>query len=332
MLIISICLIIISIFLIIYSFYKLKYIHKINKKVDKENQELQKEYQQLIKNINIIKKEFFQENQKYRDINDQVHIAQRELLDTQNYLNDIQNNILKTTDNQKQLSQKAFENYCEVLEKKYKEQEEEYDMYKDTLETSYSNRQLELIQELDKTQKELDQIKATRAAAIQAQIKEKEIEQKLSFYCLKIKDIELKDIAVLESIKPKLNQPRILSMLIWQTYWRKPMTDLCNNIIGTTTKTGIYKITNQKTKECYIGQSLDLSSRWKEHAKAGLGIDTPSANKLYKAMQEFGIQNFSWEVLEFCPKEQLNEKEQYYIKLYQSKDYGYNTLKGVNIK
>ena len=110
------------------------------------------------------------------------------------------------------------------------------------------------------------------------------------------------------------------------------MTDLCNNIIGTTVKTGIYKITNQKTKECYIGQAVDLSSRFKEHAKAGLGIDAPPANKLYKAIQEFGIQNFSWEVLEFCSKEQLNEKEQYYIKLYQSKDYGYNTLKGVNTK
>jgi group I intron endonuclease len=117
-------------------------------------------------------------------------------------------------------------------------------------------------------------------------------------------------------------------MLIWQTYFRKPMTDLCNNIIGTAIKSGIYKITNIKTKECYIGQAVDLTSRWKDHAKAGLGIDTPAANKLYKAIQEYGIWNFSWEILEECERSELNEKEKYYIELYQSKEYGYNSIKG----
>ena len=88
------------------------------------------------------------------------------------------------------------------------------------------------------------------------------------------------------------------------------------------------KITNQKTKECYIGQAVDLASRFKDHAKCGLGIDTPPGNKLYKAMQEYGIWNFSWEVLECCSKDQLDEKEKYYIELYQAKDYGYNKTAG----
>jgi len=47
-------------------------------------------------------------------------------------------------------------------------------------------------------------------------------------------------------------------------------------------------------------------------------------------MQEFGIWNFSWEVLEFCSKDLLNEKEKYYIELYQSKNFGYNIQSGVN--
>ena len=65
---------------------------------------------------------------------------------------------------------------------------------------------------------------------------------------------------------------------------------------------------------------------------SGLGIDTPQGNKLYKDMQDFGIWNFSWELLEECSKEQLNEKEKYYIELYQSKEYGYNTLKRKQLK
>ena len=205
-------------------------------------------------------------------------------------------------------------------------------MYEQGLDTAYSNLQSRYLKELDECKSDLDKIQATRAAAIQAIAREKEIEEQLAFYCLKINDLDLKDIAVLESIKSKLNNPRILSMLIWQTYWRKPMTDLCNNIIGASAKTGIYKITNQKTKECYIGQAANIADRFKEHAKCGLGIDTPAGNKLYKSMQDYGIWNFSWEVLEECPRDQLDEKERYYIQLYQSCDFGLNSNKGIGKK
>ena len=315
MLTISIILIVVSILLIIYSVYALKHTHQINLKVDKQNQELQHAFDEL--------------DRRFQKRSYELKNLSSTLASEQNRLYDIQNNISKTLDNQKELSQRAFENYCEVLEKQYDEYEEEYDMYKDALETSYSNRQLELMRELAETQEELDQIKATRDAARQAITREKEIEEKLSFYCLQIPEVELRDIAVLESIKPKLANPRILSMLIWQTFWQKPMNALCANVIGTGTKSGIYKITNQKTKECYIGQAVDLATRWKQHAKCGLGIDTPAGNLLYKSMMEFGIWNFSWEVLEEVPSAQLNEKEAYYIDLYDSKNFGYNKNIGV---
>lgn len=327
MLTIGIILIIVSILLVIYSVHSLRNIHQINQNIDKQNQELETRNQELNRECESLT---YILNKTSEDINKETYelnslLTQSKIQKEQ--LSDIQSNISKTLDNQKELSQKAFENYCEVLEKQYDEQEKEYDMYKDALETSYSNRQLELMRELDEVQKELDSIKATRAAAIQAQTREKEIEEQLSFYCLTIPDIELKDIAVLESIAPKLNKPRVLYMLIWQTFFRTPMTTLCNQVIGTSTKSGIYKITNQKTKECYIGQAVDLATRWKEHAKYGLHIDTPAGNKLYKAMQEYGIWNFSWEILEEVLPAQLNEKEDYYIQLYDSINFGYNSIK-----
>ena len=315
MLTISVILIIVSILLVIYSVYALKHTHQINLKVDKQNQELQHAFDEL--------------DRRFQKRSYELKNLSSTLASEQDRLYDIQNNISKTLDNQKEMSQKAFENYCQVLEKQYDEYEEEYDMYKNALETSYSNRQLELMRELAEVQEDLNQIKATRDAARQAITREKEIEEQLSFYCLQIPEVELKDIAVLESIKSKLANPRILSMLIWQTFWQKPMNTLCANIIGTNTKSGIYKITNQKTKECYIGQAVDLATRWKQHAKCGLGIDTPAGNLLYKSMMEFGIWNFSWEVLEEVPPAQLNEKEAYYIDLYDSKNYGYNQNKGV---
>ena len=303
MLICSIIFFIISILLIIYSAYVIRHTHKLNNNIDYQNKNLQEENQFLLKELN----------------NTEI-----KLQNSKDRLNDLKIAL----DNQKELSQKAFENYCDVLEQDYKEKEEEYDMYKDALDTAYSTKQLKLLQEIDQVQADLDKIKETRTAAIQAITREKEIEQQLAFYCLQASDNDLKDIAVLDSIKPKLTNSRILSMLIWQTYWRTPMTNLCNNVIGKDIKTGIYKITNQKTKECYIGQAVDLATRWKDHAKCGLGIDTPQGNKLYKAIQEFGIWNFSWEVLELCSKEQLNEKEKYYINLYDSKNFGYNSTSG----
>lgn len=177
--------------------------------------------------------------------------------------------------------------------------------------------------------KELQKMDQTYQSRVAARVREEEVKQKKDFYCLHLSSDELQDISVLNTIKPKLKNPRILSMLIWSTYYQKKMTTLCNNVTGITPITGIYKITNQLNQQCYIGQARDISKRFKEHAKCGLGIDTPQNNKLYKAMLEDGLENFSWEVLEKCPIDQLNEKETYYISAYQSYNFGYNSNSGI---
>ena len=48
-----------------------------------------------------------------------------------------------------------------------------------------------------------------------------------------------------------------------------------------------------------------------------------------KAIQEYGIWSFTWELLEKCSKEDLNDKENFYIELYDSYNYGYNSNKGI---
>lgn len=236
--------------------------------------------------------------------------------------------IDETISNSKQRSQEAFESYCDILDSAYKDTEEEYNKLEDSLREAYALTQEKLLAETSEIQRELDKIKATRTAAIEAQIREKKIKERQSFYCLKISDADIADIQKLENIKKTLNKPRVLSMLIWQTWFQKPLKALAANILGTSTVTGIYKITNIITGECYIGQAADTAARWSEHAKCGLGIDTPAGNKLYKAMQEYGLQSFSWELLEKCDRAELNEKERYYIGLYDSVNYGYNILKG----
>ena len=117
-------------------------------------------------------------------------------------------------------------------------------------------------------------------------------------------------------------------MLIWQTYWQPLAKKKFPIILQDKTKIGIYKITNTQTDESYIGQSIDVYKRWCEHCKAGVGIDTPPGNKLYRAMQDDGLENFTFELLCECPKESLNEKEKFFIELYQSDTFGYNSTSG----
>ena len=228
----------------------------------------------------------------------------------------------------------GIESSLEELGKQYREAEQNYD-------DEYIKMMEDLTRDMNKTMEikrkqisELEEKRAKLAASIEATIKarvrEKEIKEQLDFYCLQIDPIDLSDIETLEKVKSRLNKPRILSMLIWQTYYQKPMTQLCNDVLGTSVVTGIYKITNQTTDQVYIGQARDMAARWKEHAKCGLDIDRPAGNKLYQAMMEDGLQNFSWELLEECSASELNEKERKYIELYQSAKFGYNSNKGVS--
>lgn len=272
------------------------------------NNKIEKEKELLIDEIK-------EKNNEIKTLDNDLSLLQSKISLSQAWLDDQKINL-----------NESFSSYVEILEHSYQEKEKEHDDAIDAMKWAYIKEQENLMAETDNIKKDLDILRNTRAAAQEALLKEKQIKEQLDFYCLHISPEEQDDILALERVKTKLHQPRILCMLIWSTYFQKQMTSLCNNIIGINKISGIYKITNQKTNECYIGQAVDIATRWKNHAKYGLGIDTPQNNKLYKAMQEDGLWNFSWELLEECPKEQLDEKEQFYIKLYQSKEYGYNSI------
>ncbi len=117
-------------------------------------------------------------------------------------------------------------------------------------------------------------------------------------------------------------------MIIWSTYYLKKANDLCSRVLIKDTITGIYKITSKTTNMSYIGQAKNIKERWREHLKCGLGIDTPVGIKLYQAMKKEGINNFTFELLEECSSQELDEKEVFYINLYDSKNYGFNSTSG----
>lgn len=89
---------------------------------------------------------------------------------------------------------------------------------------------------------------------------------------------------------------------------------------------GIYKIQNLINGKLYIGQSVDIEQRWKEHISAAKGDYYHYT--LYKAMRKYGIENFSFSIIEECNRDELSEKEKYWIKFYNSYEEGYNSTLG----
>ena len=215
------------------------------------------------------------------------------------------------------MSEQAMKSYMQILDEKYIDIENEFDV-------KIATKHLEL----QSTQDELDKLKATRAAAHEALLKEQEVKENKDNYRLLPSQADLADARRLEIVKRELNKPRILSMLIWKTYYQPIAQKQFPTILQAKTKMGIYKITNIITDECYIGQAVDIYKRWNDHCKCGLGIDTPPGNKLYKSMQEYGLENFTFELLTECKQSELNEKEKYFIELYQANIYGMNSTGG----
>lgn len=96
-------------------------------------------------------------------------------------------------------------------------------------------------------------------------------------------------------------------------------------------KCGIYMIKNKINNKVYIGQSVDIERRWEAHKWRCVNDDKHLY--LYNAINKYGIENFSFDVVELCDRDELNEKEIYYIKKYHSYIYdekpnGYNMTIG----
>lgn len=90
---------------------------------------------------------------------------------------------------------------------------------------------------------------------------------------------------------------------------------------------GIYCIENLITNKKYIGQSKNIARRWEAHRSA-LNNGAHVNRHLQSAWNKYGELNFSFYILEYCAEEYLNQKEQYWIAYYNTKDGGYNLTCG----
>jgi group I intron endonuclease len=85
---------------------------------------------------------------------------------------------------------------------------------------------------------------------------------------------------------------------------------------------GIYKITSP-SKKIYIGLSTNVKRRYYCYKR----LDCKRQPFIYNSLKKYGFDNHKFEVLEYCEENNLNEKEAYYIDLFQS----FNNDNGLNL-
>ena len=180
--------------------------------------------------------------------------------------------------------------------------------------------------EIEKLKFELENQRKIRAAINEEIRRQREVEEQQDFYRIQFSDEDKNDVEILRSVAPRLRHPEAINKVIWNAYYQKPLAELRKRagIEGS----GVYKITRIKTGEIYIGQAVNVSTRWAEHCKSALGVGTLASSQLHRAMAQDGCENFIFELLEETPKEKLRERESYYIDFYDSKNYGLNTVSG----
>ena len=224
--------------------------------------------------------------------------------------------------------QESLSNAADKLGKDYQEQEELFKQEYLTLMEDLTNElRTELLQKqetLEDIKNQINDISSIFAAAVEANKRTQEMLEQEDFYRLQLSEEDLEEVYKLKDISKFLRNKEPLNKVIWKVYYEKPYTDLIGRVIGKNQKTGIYKITNIKNKMCYVGQAVDVSNRWKQHIKRGLGAETPTKNKLYPVMAKEGVENFTFELIEECSPAQLNDREKYWQEFFKAKEFGYS--------
>ena len=229
---------------------------------------------------------------------------------------------------QLQLAKEKLDNTTRILEKAYQDAEEEYkEEYLETLK-NYSKEFLNLEESNQKKLLELQtqvaEYQAKATAAAEAAKREEEKRLNIDFYRCMLTPVDIEEIAAIRSVAHILRDPEPINKVIWKVYYEKPYTDLIGRVIGSGVHCGIYKITNIENQKCYIGQAANLADRWRQHIKRGIGAEPATRNKLYPAMQEIGVENFTFEVIEECDRSLLDEREDYWQDFYKAKEFGYS--------
>ncbi len=275
-------------------------------------------------------------NDKYADITTSVNAKINELKDLEHEIN------IKSDFNEslKQFREQELERIiAEEKDHKIHEMNNEVAEWAKSAQTAATQNYYETVKSLDRERvvKE-EQLKytVTKLAEYQSKfdavnkeiLRRRAIEEKNEFYCVQLTNAVKEDIAILNEIRPRLSSVEIFNKFIYDNYISRPTKEMIQRVLVNRNPSGIYKVTNIQTHESYIGKSVKIADRWQNHIKAAMGLGGVAESQFQRALKKYGVDAFTWEVIEEVPKEELTEREKYWITFYDTKTYGYNQREG----
>lgn len=152
------------------------------------------------------------------------------------------------------------------------------------LEEQYNSRVLSIAEEVNRIQELLTTWSNSERAAYEDRINHLAADEANK---LMLSERSIKELKELYGACERLSlaNPLPLYKAIYELYLRGAVKELVGRVVGGS-KCGIYKIWNVESGKVYVGQSVDIAERWKQHIKRGVKceVGTIAGGSLYEAM------------------------------------------------
>ena len=327
-----------------YIIYKRKLRQKIDfesKKYIQENKQiLEAQISQQVEGLKSREQELSRDVVQQRtvldSVNRQVQLANNQLRQVNDTLQTQRERAKNYEAGLRELAEEAAKTYekdlmkiadTRVAEAKAKMQQEAKKQHEELM-AQFGEKAAEMSEQLSALTKEIDEYSAKQAAINEAIMRQRALEEQQDFYRVCLGPEAANDVEILNAARRNLKKPEIIDKIIYDNYIGKPVLEMIKRVLQNTTCSGIYKITCIKTGEIYIGKSTDVKSRWQQHCKSAFNCGAIAHSLLHTKMKQYGIEQFTFELVEQVPKEQLSEREKFYINFYQTKETGLNERNG----
>ena len=292
-----------------------KIVQEMSEQFDKYLENQEKDLQDALKDIN----NSFEERRQ--NISAQITLLNEGLEKAkerhEQQLKELEENTATLVNNRSKAEAAQIQSIIDYYQTQQSQITDEFEDFKNKVETERRT----ILNELNKEKKK-------QAEIIEQYRKAEEVKQNQDFYRISISENEKSDIKKLKDLSYSFSKPEILLKLTYETYYKTKMEELFKRVLGENRDAaGIYKITNIENNKVYIGKTTKFIDRFRTHAKRGCGIERITG-LLYDAMFDEGLENFTWEIVMTCSKDELSEKEKEMIDFYKSNEYGYNIRKG----
>ena len=327
-----------------YVIYKRKLQQKIefeSKKYIRENKQiLETQISQQVEGLKLRERELsrdvVQQKTVLDGVNRQVQLANNQLRQVNDTLQTQRERAKNYEAGLRELAEESAKTYeqdlmkiadTRVAEAKAKMQQEAKKQHEELM-AQFGEKAAEMNEQLSALTESINEYSAKQAAINKAIMRQRALEEQQDFYRVCLGPEAANDVEILNAARRNLKKPEIIDKIIYDNYIGKPVLEMIKRVLQNSTCSGIYKITCIKTGEIYIGRSTDIKSRWQQHCKSAFNCGTIAHSLLHTKMKQYGIEQFTFELVEQVPKEQLSERESFYIDFYQSKKVGLNERRG----